>query len=56
MEGRAYLPGVHKKLGDRIDAHVGDTGNRPHARPFAKHVEDLNAGLEGQFIHSEYYT
>jgi hypothetical protein len=52
MQGEAGFPSVIQELGHGIDAHAHDAGDRPHRRSLAEHVEDLGAGLGGQFVHA----
>ena len=52
VERRARAASVDQQLDDRVDAHVGHAGDRPHGRSLAEHEEDLDALGHGQLVHA----
>jgi hypothetical protein len=52
MEAGTSRPRIDQQLGNGVDRDPRDPADRPHGRPLAEQVEDLDAGLKGQLVHA----
>jgi hypothetical protein len=52
VKAGASLASVNQHLRHRVDRHIAHPRDRPHGGPLAKHGEDLDALLSGQFVHA----
>jgi hypothetical protein len=52
VELDARYPRVTEEFGDRVEADIGNAGDRPHGRSLTKHTEDLGAFADGQLVYA----
>lgn len=54
MEASAEASGIHKELGDGVDAGIRQARNGAHRSTFAEHGEDLGAGFGVELVHAQH--
>jgi hypothetical protein len=54
MHFRADGARIDQELGDRVEAHVGNTRDSAHRHSLAQKVEDLDAGFGGELSHAHF--